>query len=255
MQQEKIINDGHVVLNAALSHVNKTSLFDLCLQADLLVQMVMLLLVILSVWGWTIIFTKLIVLKSFKSSMRKFIEFFHTSRSINQLFRYANEKKSDHILAQILFFAVDEWQIQHKTVPVQSSQHTTQTNANTSNNNTLKERVNYAMLLATSKSIGKLENNIDFLATISSSAPFIGLFGTVWGVMSSFQSIALSKNTTLAVVAPGIAEALLATAFGLIAAIPAYIFYNKFSSDIDKISRQADDFRMELYNLILRELI
>ena len=241
MQQEKIINDTQKVLDMTLAHVNQTSLLDLCLQAELLVQLVMLILLLASVWGWTIIFTKMIILQSFTSKIKRFIEFFHSSKSINQLFKYANEKRESHILAQILFAAVDEWQIQVK--PSQQVDH-----------NNLKDRVNNAMLLATSKSIGKLESNIGFLATISSSGPFIGLFGTVWGIMSSFQSIAASKNTTLAVVAPGIAEALLATAFGLIAAIPAYIFYNKFMSDIDNIARQADDFRVELYNLMLREL-
>lgn len=241
MQQGKIANDAQVVLDATLSHVNKTSLLDLCLEAELLVQIVMLLLLLASVWGWTIIFTKTILLSSFRSKINKFTEFFYSSKSINQLFKYANDKRETHTLAKVLFAAIDEWQIQAK--PGQQIDP-----------NNLKDRVNNAMLLASSKSLGNLESNVGFLATISSSAPFIGLFGTVWGIMSSFQSIAASKNTTLAVVAPGIAEALLATAFGLIAAIPAYIFYNKFMSDIDVIARKADDFRIELYNLILREL-
>ena len=241
MQQGKIGNDAHAVLDTALSHVNQTSLLDLCLQAELLVQMVILILLLASIWGWTIIFTKMIILQSFRGRIKKFMEFFHNSKSINQLFKYANDKKETHILAKVLFAAVDEWQV----LPKAGQQ------ADPSN---LKDRVNNAMMLAISKSISSMESNVGFLATISSSGPFIGLFGTVWGIMSSFQSIAASKNTTLAVVAPGIAEALLATAFGLIAAIPAYIFYNKFMSDIDEISRQADDFRIELYNLMLREL-
>jgi biopolymer transport protein TolQ len=241
MQQGKIANDAQVVLDATLSHVNKTSLLDLCLEAELLVQIVMLLLLLASVWGWTIIFTKTIVLSSFKNKIDKFTEFFHSSKSINQLFKYASDKRETHTLAKVLFAAIDEWQVQAR--PGQQIDP-----------NNLKDRVNNSMLLASSKSVAGLESNVGFLATISSSAPFIGLFGTVWGIMSSFQSIAASKNTTLAVVAPGIAEALLATAFGLIAAIPAYIFYNKFMSDIDAIARKADDFRIELYNLILREL-
>lgn len=242
----KTENDAQVVLDAAVSHINKTSLLDLCFQAEPLVQLVMLLLLLSSIWGWTIIFSKMILLQSFRAKMKKFVDFFHTSKSINQLFKYATEKHESHTLAQVLFAAVNEWQIQPKSTETIS---TAVVNAN------IKERVNQAMMLATSKSISKLDSNIGFLATISSSAPFIGLFGTVWGIMTSFQSIAATKNTTLAVVAPGIAEALLATAFGLMAAIPAYIFYNKFSSDIDDIARQADDFRVELYNLMLRELI
>lgn len=246
MQQGKISHDTPVVLDAALSHVNKTSLVDLCLQAEPLVQIVMITLLLASIWGWTIIFTKLIAFSSCRSKIKKFVEFFQTSKSINQLFKYAMDKKDDHALAKVLFAAVDEWQVQPKALEAAAQP------AQAAN---LKERVSHAMILANSKSIASLEKDVGFLATISSGAPFVGLFGTVWGIMSSFQAIASSKNTTLAVVAPGIAEALLATAFGLIAAIPAYIFYNKFVAEIDYISRQADDFRIELYNLMLRELV
>ncbi len=239
-------NNPQVVLDSAVAHINKTSLLDLCLQAELLVQLVMLLLLLSSIWGWTIIFSKMILLSAFKRKIKTFLGFFQTSKSINQLYKYVVEKHHKHTLAQVLLAAVDEWQIQPKGGDSISS--------NTLSAN-VKERVNQSMILAMNKSINKLESNIGFLATISSSSPFIGLFGTVWGIMSSFQSIAATKNTTLAVVAPGIAEALLATAFGLIAAIPAVIFYNKFSAEIDQISREADDFRMELNNLMLRELI
>jgi biopolymer transport protein TolQ len=243
---QSIENNPQVVLDSAVAHISKTSLLDLCLQAELLVQLVMILLLLSSIWGWTIIFSKMIILNSFKRKIKTFLSFFQTSKSINQLYKYSTEKRHKHTLAQVLLAAVDEWQIQPKGSESISS------SALSAN---VKERVNHSMTLAINKSINKLESNIGFLATISSSSPFIGLFGTVWGIMSSFQSIAATKNTTLAVVAPGIAEALLATAFGLIAAIPAVIFYNKFSAEIDQISKDAEDFKMELNNLMLRELV
>ena len=246
MQQSNIASKTQVALDTTITHINKTSLLDLCLQAELTVQIVMLLLLLASIIGWTIIFSKIMILSHHKAKMKKFIEFFHNSKSINQLFKYSVDKKDNHILSRALFAAVDEWQIQPKG-------HDNAIQSDLSSN--IKERVNQAMILSISKSVSQLENDIGFLATISSSAPFIGLFGTVWGIMSSFQSIAATKNTTLAVVAPGIAEALLATAFGLIAAIPALIFYNKLISIIDSIEREAEDFRMELYNLMLRELV
>jgi biopolymer transport protein TolQ len=206
----------------------------------------MLILLLYSIWGWTIIFSKTMILSSIKVKTRKFLEFFHASKSINQLYKYSIDKNEKHPLAKVLFAAVEEWQVQPK------GSETAPSSVVSAN---IKERVNQAMALASSKAVNNLESDIGFLATISSSAPFIGLFGTVWGIMSSFQSIAATKNTTLAVVAPGIAEALLATAFGLIAAIPAVIFYNKFSADIDNIAKEADDFKMELHNLMLRELV
>ena len=116
------------------------------------------------------------------------------------------------------------------------------------------ERVSGSMYLSRNRELEQLETKLGFLATVGSSAPFIGLFGTVWGIMHSFQSIASSKNTTLAVVAPGIAEALLATAIGLFVAIPATIFYNYLCSEIDSINNKLDDFIGELHSLISRAI-
>ena len=118
----------------------------------------------------------------------------------------------------------------------------------------LKERINTAIFLAKNKELDKLENNLGYLATISSASPFIGLFGTVWGIMHSFQSIAEAKNTSLAVVAPGIAEALFATALGLIAAIPALIFYNILSKKLQDLTNNFDDFALHLNSLLSRQL-
>jgi biopolymer transport protein TolQ len=118
----------------------------------------------------------------------------------------------------------------------------------------LKERINSAMQIASNKASERLENNMHILAIIGSVAPFVGLFGTVWGIMNSFQSIAISKNTSLAVVAPGIAEALLATAIGLFAAIPAVFFYNIYSNRINKFIDQMDNFSLMVGNILSREL-
>ena len=118
----------------------------------------------------------------------------------------------------------------------------------------LKERVNKAMQVSKNRSLEKLENGLGFLASVGSTAPFVGLFGTVWGIMNSFTSIAAAKNTSLAVVAPGIAEALFATAIGLVAAIPAVIAYNKFGSELDRFSLRLEDFSDEFSSLISRQL-
>jgi biopolymer transport protein TolQ len=118
----------------------------------------------------------------------------------------------------------------------------------------LKERINGAMQVACNRSLEKLEDNMQILAIIGSVAPFVGLFGTVWGIMNSFQGIAVSKNTSLAVVAPGIAEALLATAIGLFAAIPAVFFYNIYSNKINKFADDMNNFSILVGNILSREL-
>ena len=118
----------------------------------------------------------------------------------------------------------------------------------------VQERIGQVMRLTISRELDRLERYLGFLATVGSTAPFIGLFGTVWGIMNSFQSIALSKNTSLAVVAPGIAEALFATAFGLVAAIPAVVAYNKFSSDLNRFSGRLEGFASEFAAILSRQL-
>ena len=216
------------------------SFLDLFLQADPIVKFVMLFLILASLWSWTIIFDRMISLEVIKRKMSNMEKMFWSGQAIDGLFKYVNKNKETHPIANVLSAAIEEWN--SKSL----QQHGPLVH--------IKERIENSMQVAINKSIASLESNIGSLATIASSSPFIGLFGTVWGIMVSFQSIAASKNTTLAVVAPGIAEALLATAFGLIAAIPAVIFYNKFTSTIDDISNRTEDFRIELTTIILREL-
>ena len=221
---------------------NTFSFWELFSHAELVVQIIMIGLILASIWSWTIIIDKMITFYKVKYQMRKFIEFFNRTKSINQLLKYAIDNNEKHPLAKLLIFSIEEWQFKPKN----------ELNKNTIDN--IKERVVQSMEIGISKSINILESNINYLATVASSGPFIGLFGTVWGIMTSFQSIASAKNTSLAVVAPGIAEALLATGIGLVAAIPAAIFYNKFSSDIDLICKDTEEFKKELLNLMLREL-
>lgn len=222
-----------------LAQATSVSFLDLFLQADPIVKMVMLFLLLASLWSWAIIFDKILSLAIVRRKMANLEKMFWSGQTLDNLFKYISKNKEHHPMANVLSAAIEEWNNR-------SSQQGTYIHA--------KERIENSMQVAISKSIASLETHVGTLATIASSSPFIGLFGTVWGIMVSFQSIAASKNTTLAVVAPGIAEALLATAFGLIAAIPAVIFYNKFMATIDEISNRTEDFRTEIITIILREL-
>jgi biopolymer transport protein TolQ len=220
------------------------SLLNLISQADIVVQVVMLILVIASMWSWTIIFDKIIKFYILKNRSDKFEEMFESSMMLEDIYNAA--KGSDnHPLSRIFIAGMKEWksnnikQIISETPDKKSS---------------LKERLMGAMQVASSKSSQKLESGLSFLAITGSATPFIGLFGTVWGIMTSFQGIAISKNTSLAVVAPGIAEALLATAAGLFSAIPAVFFYNIFSNKINQFSERAQNFSMQLLGLLSREL-
>ena len=226
---------------SSISGNTEISFINMFLQADLVVQSVMLLLLFASFWSWAIIFDKFLSIKSIKDKMSRFENEFWSGVSLEKLFRQIKGKQ-DHPMAMIFVAAIEELQ-ERINKPKQD-----QLSAS------IKERIHQAMQVASNKSMDTIESNLNFLATVGSSAPFIGLFGTVWGIMTSFQAIAASKNTTLAVVAPGIAEALMATALGLAAAIPAVIFYNKFASETNRIANKLDDFSMELSSIISREL-
>jgi biopolymer transport protein TolQ len=175
----------------------------------------------------------------------KFEKLFNSKKMLDDIFMIA--KKADgHPFARIFIAAVKEWKISNVKTII-SSQIADKKQA-------LKDRINSAMQIDANKAIEKLERNMPILAIIGSTSPFVGLFGTVWGIMNSFQSIAISKNTSLAVVAPGIAEALLATAIGLFAAIPAVFFYNIYSSKINKFADKMDNFSLLVSNILSREL-
>jgi len=219
------------------------SFWGLVLQADTIVKIVMLILLIASIWSWSIIIEKTKRFFLLKKQAEAFEDTFWSGESLEKLYK-EEETNPKHPLATVFVAGMYEW-----------------TRAN--NNNTLsnekiqaglQERIHQVMNVAVTRELENVEKNIGFLATVGSTAPFIGLFGTVWGIMNSFQSIALSKDTSLAVVAPGIAEALLATALGLVAAIPAVIAYNKLSNNLNTYALRLQNFASEFEALLSRHL-
>jgi len=219
------------------------SFWGLVLQADTIVKIVMLVLLIASIWSWSIIIEKTKRFFLLKKQANAFEETFWSGESLEKLYK-EEEKSPQHPLATVFVAGMYEW--------------TRASNSNSLSNEKiqagLQERIHQVMNVAVTRELENVEKNIGFLATVGSTAPFIGLFGTVWGIMNSFQSIALSKDTSLAVVAPGIAEALLATALGLVAAIPAVIAYNKLSNNLNTYALRLQNFASEFEALLSRHL-
>lgn len=220
------------------------SIWGLILQADLVVQIVMLILLAASVWCWTIIFDKLRRFHRLRGQADTFEESFWSGGSLEELYEDVGNAPG-HPLATLFSVAMHEWTLASQR-GVMLTDERSQTN--------LQRRIDRVMGIALTREMESLERHMGFLATTGSTAPFVGLFGTVWGIMNSFQSIALTKNTSLAVVAPGIAEALLATALGLVAAIPAVIAYNKLSSDLGRYAGRLETFAGEFSALMSRQL-
>jgi biopolymer transport protein TolQ len=220
------------------------SLVNLILHADIIVQFVMLALVLASVWSWTLIFDKIIKFNILKERSDKFEALFETDAMLEDIYVHA-KANDNHPMARIFVACIAEWKSSNVKQIISGSSE---------KKASLKERLMNAMQVASNKSMHKMENGLGFLAIVGSSAPFVGLFGTVWGIMNSFQAIAISKNTSLSVVAPGIAEALLATAIGLFAAIPAVFFYNIFSTKINYFTERANNFSLQILNLLSKEL-
>ena len=225
-------------VTAAEVMAHDLSLWGLFMSADLVVKMIMVGLILASFWSWTIIFSKSLRIKGLSSSASQFEDSFWSGGSLDVLYERIGNRPRDPMSA-VFAAAMREWK--RATGNVRSSV-------------TLQERIERAMQVTLSREMDKLENRMGFLASVSSTAPFIGLFGTVWGIMNSFQSIALSQNTSLAVVAPGIAEALFATAIGLVAAIPASIAYNKLSIELNRYANRLDSFSSEFGAIISRQL-
>lgn len=221
------------------------SIIALVANADFVVKMVMLALILTSVWCWAIIFNKIITYRDIKTKTEHFERKFWSGQLLSQLYERMKMTGADHPLAHIFLAAMNEWG---------HAVNSKLSNDGGSLKVGIKDRIYQSMLVAGNREIDKLSSNLGVLATVNSAATYVGLFGTVWGIMHAFQSIAASKNTTLAVVAPGIAEALLATAFGLVAAIPAGIFYNYLSSRLNQITSRIDNFASELSNLLSREI-
>lgn len=216
------------------SILEKKSFVDLISGADLVVQLTILILLVASVWSWAIIIDKWLQLSKVTKKVKTFEGLFSASK-MEDLFEQIKLKVSSPI--------------EHIFVASFSELKRGQAVSSIHSQESLKNRLSSIMITVKNRNLQALEQNLSYLATISSVAPFIGLFGTVWGIMHSFQSIAMSKNTSLAIVAPGIAEALLATALGLIAAIPALMFYNIINSKISEVEHRLENFSIELSSI------
>ncbi|MBN9242121.1 MAG: protein TolQ [Mesorhizobium sp.] len=215
------------------------SIWALFMQAGWVVKLVMLGLLCASVWTWAIIVDKLIAYARMRMALNRFEQVFWSGQSLEELYRNLADRKTTGMGA-IFVAAMREWK--------KSFEKGAKSPLG------LQTRIDKAMDLALTREMERLEGRLGFLATIGSAAPFIGLFGTVVGIMTSFQAIAASKNTSLSVVAPGIAEALLATAIGLLAAIPAVIAYNKLSSDASKLGVRMEGFADEFSAILSRQI-
>ena len=206
------------------------SLINLFLKADIIVKSVIVLLILCSIYSWAVIFEKLKLFKKINNSSDQFEEKFWKSKSAETFYNNLPQNISDPMA--LIFKESMQGIMKSKS----------KTNINEKLSNILEAGIE--------KQTSKIEKGFTFLATVGSTAPFIGLFGTVWGLMNSFQSIAISRNTSLAIVAPGIAEALFATALGLLAAIPAVVAYNKFNNDLRLYNQKLESFSKRFISII-----
>ena len=206
------------------------SILNLFLRADIIVKSVIILLIASSIYSWAIIIEKYKLFKKINQSSEEFENKFWKSKSAESFYNNLPEEIEDP-MANVF-------------------KDTMQVIIKSKSKSNLSNRLESMLEVNIEKQINVIEKNFTFLATVGSTAPFIGLFGTVWGIMNSFQSIAISRNTSLAIVAPGIAEALFATALGLLAAIPAVVAYNKFNSDSKKYSQKLENFSRRFTSII-----
>jgi biopolymer transport protein TolQ len=206
------------------------SLLSLFLRADFVVKTVIIMLIVCSIYSWAIIIEKFKLFKKINLESEVFEEKFWRARSA-ETFYNSLPLSVENPMASMF-------------------KDSMQTLLKTKSKSNLNERMSGMLEVNIEKQMAKLDKGFTFLATVGSTAPFIGLFGTVWGIMNSFQSIAISRNTSLAIVAPGIAEALFATALGLLAAIPAVVAYNKFNNDSKKYSQKLENFSKRFLSII-----
>ena len=206
------------------------SLMNLFLRADIIVKSVIVILIACSIYSWAIIIDKFKLFKKINTSSEEFEEKFWRSKSAETFYNSLPNKIDDPMAS--LF------------------KESMQSLLKSKSKSNLMERMGGMLEVGIEKQMSKIEKGFTFLATVGSTAPFIGLFGTVWGIMNSFQSIAISRNTSLAIVAPGIAEALFATALGLLAAIPAVIAYNRFNNESRKYSEKLESFSKRFISII-----
>jgi len=215
------------------------SFFELFMTAHPVVKLVMFGLLLASIWAWAIIIEKLFAFRRARREADRFEHQFWSGQSLDELYSGLSRGRT-FSMASLFVAAMREWKRSVEgNIPAMGG---------------IQLRVEKVMDVTISREMEQLDRRLLFLATVGSTAPFIGLFGTVWGIMTSFQAIAISKNTNLAVVAPGIAEALFATALGLLAAIPAVVFYNKFAADSSRLSQRLEAFADEFSAIVSRQI-
>ena len=233
------MDPANVANTVAAAPVAEVTVLGMFMQASFIVKIVMLMLLAASVWCWAIIVNKAIMYQRFQRSMDKFEQTFWSGTSLEELYTNLSAKPAQG-MASLFVAAMREWKRSVSSIG--------------SSFMGLQARIDKVLDVSIAREVERLEANLLFLATVASAGPFVGLFGTVWGIMTSFRSIAASKNTSLAVVAPGIAEALLATALGLFAAIPALVAYNKLSGEVAKKQARLEGFADEFSSILSRQI-
>ena len=218
------------------------SIWALFIEADVIIKLVLLILVLASFWCWAIIFEKILRFRRLRQRATEFEASFWSGGSLEELYDRISGRPADP-MSSIFTAAMREWRRSTERGPINGDPKAG-----------LAERIDRVMEITLGREMDHLERYMTFLASVGSTAPFLGLFGTVWGIMNSFQAIALSKDSSLAVVAPGIAEALFATALGLVAAIPAVIAYNKLSSDLTRYAGRLEAFAGEFSAILSRRI-
>ena len=219
------------------------SILGLFWQSDSIVKFVMLILLCASLWSWAVIFDKIMRLRRLRQAAASFEESFWSGGSLDDLYERVGQRPPDP-MTSVFSAAMREWRRSAAKGLLGTAIMRT----------SLQQRIERVMNITVGREMERAERFMAFLATVGATAPFVGLFGTVWGIMNSFQSIAAAKNTSLAVVAPGIAESLFATALGLVAAIPAVVAYNKLSTDFGRYAGRLEAFASEFSAILSRQL-
>ncbi len=218
------------------------TIWGMFMKADPVVKSVMVILAIASIWSWSVMIEKSLAFGRLKRLSRKFEDQFWSGKPLDDLYNKMKDR-ADHPMARVFTAAMSEWS-RIKDSPIRSDSFSVGA----------KDRLEKVMTVTVNRELEKAEKNLSVLATIGSSAPFIGLFGTVWGIMNAFQAIAATQDTNLAVVAPGIAEALFATALGLVAAIPAVIGYNRYTAALNSYAVRLEGFAQEFSAILSRQI-
>ena len=217
------------------------SVMGMFLQADIVVQVVIIMLLAASLWGWSIIFNTAGRIKTARAKADDFEDVFWSGSSLDELYGGMKQAPS-HPMAAVFVAVMREWQ---RSLGVKASGF---------DKVTVQDRIHKVMHVTTTREMDRLEGQVGYLATIGSASPFVGLFGTVWGIMNTFRAVAATSDVSLVTLLPGISEALLATAFGLVAAIPAVVAYNKLSTDLGRYASRVEGFSDEFSAILSRQL-